>query len=307
MNDEKIITFNPWQDFNDVSGIIDPADIEPDIEQLEIFLDVVFSYCEGLIPVRGFVDKGTGRDGRPNNIWIDADGDALGKLSTFTNWAWRQGAAVYVVPGTVSSPGMARSEDIIEMQTIVVDLDDGDITRKLNHLVDHLGAPTLLVESGGRTPEGLQKCHVWWKLTEPVRDGDIERLCQIRGEIARKIGGDWHFRSAHQPIRVAGSVYHKGGFVRAVRILEHNPKIELEFEDFAERVRAMPAFPGVLYAGTPEREKPPIDDVLLTPLREAGQDRMTRFEGVSVVIGYHIRQVHQGRITPEEAWETICG
>ena len=151
MNDEKIITFNPWQDFNDVSGIIDPADIEPDIEQLEIFLDVVFSYCEGMIPVRGFVDKGAGRDGRPNNIWIDADDQAAEKLATFTNWAWRQGAAVYVVPGTVATPGLAKSEDVVEMQTIVVDLDAGDIGAKLNHLITHLGRPALIIESGGRT------------------------------------------------------------------------------------------------------------------------------------------------------------
>ena len=307
MSEDNIITFNPWQDFNDVSGIIDPADVEPDLEQLNIFIDMVFSYCEGLIPVRGFVDKGTGKDGRPNNIWIDANDDALGKLATFTNWAWRQGAAVYVVPGTVATPGLAKSEDIIEMQTIVVDLDDGDIGQKLKHLVDHLGKPTLLVESGGRTPEGQQKCHVWWKLTEPVRGADIERLCRIRGEIAAKVGGDWHFRSAHQPIRVAGSVYHKGGFVRAVRILERHANIEIDLNEFAEMVSAMPAFPGVLYAGTPEREKPSIDEVLLTPVRESGQDRWTRFEGASSVIGYYIRQIHQGRITADEGWETICG
>ena len=307
MSEDNIITFNPWQDFNDVSGIIDPADVEPDLEQLKIFIDMVFGYCEGLIPVRGFVDKGTGKDGRPNNIWIEANDDALGKLATFTNWAWRQGAAVYVVPGTVATPGLAKSEDVIEMQTIVVDLDDGDIGLKLKHLVDHLGKPTLLVESGGRTPEGQQKCHVWWKLTEPVRGADIERLCRVRGEIAAKVGGDWHFRSAHQPIRVAGSVYHKGGFVRAVRILEHHANIEIDLDEFAEMVSAMPAFPGVLYAGSPEREKPSIDEVLLTPVRESGQDRWTRFEGASSVIGYYIRQIHQGRITPDEGWETICG
>jgi hypothetical protein len=29
-------------------------------------LDTVFSWCEGLIPLRGFVDKGQGRDGKPS-------------------------------------------------------------------------------------------------------------------------------------------------------------------------------------------------------------------------------------------------
>ncbi|MFN3642576.1 MAG: hypothetical protein ACK4TB_06575 [Gemmobacter sp.] len=27
------------------------------------------------------------------------------------------------------------------------------------------------------------------------------------------MGGDTHFRSAHQPIRVPGTVYHKGGLI----------------------------------------------------------------------------------------------
>ena len=32
--------------------------IATDIEQIAAFLDVAFGYCDGLIPVRGFVDQG---------------------------------------------------------------------------------------------------------------------------------------------------------------------------------------------------------------------------------------------------------
>ena len=39
-----------------------------------------------MIPVRGFVDKGQGRDGKPNNIWIEADSAAFDKLTTFATW-----------------------------------------------------------------------------------------------------------------------------------------------------------------------------------------------------------------------------
>ena len=73
----EVIHFNPWRDFNDAAPQEDPFGIEPDADQLATFLDVVFGYCEGLIPVRGFVDKGQGRDGKPNNIWIDADAAAI--------------------------------------------------------------------------------------------------------------------------------------------------------------------------------------------------------------------------------------
>ena len=148
----EVIHFNPWRDFNDAPLQEDPFGVEPDAEQLGVFLDVVFGYCEGLIPVRGFVDKGQGRDGKPNNIWIDADGSAFDKLKTFATWAWREGAALYVIPGTVAAQGQARAHEVIQMQAVVVDLDAGDIIAKLGHLVHHLGTPTLVVESGGRTP-----------------------------------------------------------------------------------------------------------------------------------------------------------
>jgi hypothetical protein len=267
---------------------------------------VVFGYCEGLIPVRGFVDKGQGRDGKPNNIWIDADGAAFDKLKTFANWAWREGAALYVIPGTVECQGQARAHEVIQMQAVIVDLDAGDIIAKLGHLVHHLGTPTLVVESGGRTPEGGLKLHVWWKLTEAATGDDLATLCRLRGDIAMKVGGDTHFRSAHQPIRVAGSVYHKGGFQRLVQIREHNA-IEVELADFGERVSAMPFIPGM--GAEPPSEghtKPSIDAILTTPVHEGGQDAWTRFEGASAAIGHYVRLVHEGKLSPNDGWEAIC-
>ena len=302
----EVIHFNPWRDFNDAPLQEDPFGIEPDSEQLGVFLDVVFGYCEGLIPVRGFVDKGQGRDGKPNNIWIDADGAAFEKLKTFATWAWREGAALYVIPGTVAAQGQARAHEVIQMQAIVVDLDAGDIIAKLGHLVHHLGTPTLVVESGGRTPEGALKLHVWWKLTEAASGDDLATLCRLRGDIAMKVGGDTHFRSAHQPIRVAGSVYHKGGFQRLVQIREHNA-VEVDLSDFGERVAAMPFIPGM--GAEPPAEghtKPTLDAILTTPVHEGGQDAWTRFEGASAAIGHYIRLVHEGKLSPNDGWEAIC-
>jgi len=150
MNDERedkptgeVIHFNPWRDFNDAAPQEDPFGIEPDAEQLATFLDVVFGYCEGLIPVRGFVDKGQGRDGKPNNIWIEADASAFDKLKTFATWAWREGAALYVIPGTVEAQGQARAHEVLQMQAIVVDLDAGDIPASSRTLSADLGTPTL--------------------------------------------------------------------------------------------------------------------------------------------------------------------
>jgi len=154
VSEDNIIHFSPWQDFNDAPQVKDPFGVEPDPAQIETFLDVVFGYCEGLIPVRGFVDMGQGKECRPHNIWVDADVTAPAKLATFANWAWREGAAVYVIPGTVAAAGQAKSAEVLQMQALVVDLDAGDIPAKLDHLLRHLGQPTLIIESGGRTSEG---------------------------------------------------------------------------------------------------------------------------------------------------------
>ena len=105
---ENILHFNPWRDFNDAAPQVDVFGDEPDPEQIAQFLDVVFGYCDGLIPVRGFIDKGQGFDGRPHNIWIEADAATPEKLATFATWASREGAAVYVIPGTVAEPGQAK-------------------------------------------------------------------------------------------------------------------------------------------------------------------------------------------------------
>jgi len=308
MSDDGVLHFNPWMDFNDEPPAENPFGCDPDPDQIAIFLDTVFSWCEGLIPLRGFVDKGQGRDGKPHNIWIPADATAPEKLATFAAWANREGAAVYVIPGTVAEQGQARAADVLQMQAIVVDLDAGDIPAKLDHVTRHLGAPTLIIESGGRTSEGAAKLHVWWKLTEPAEGDDLATLCRLRGDIAVKVGGDTHFRSAHQPIRAPGTVYHKHGHQRLVQIRERR-SVEVDLADFVERVAEMPPLPGVGFASdiSAPRAKPGIDSVLTTPVREGAVDDWSRFQGASAAIGHYIRLVHEGRLDPFAGWEAICG
>src|SRR5690606_13096877 len=276
----EIVHFNPWRDFNDAPGQIDVFGDEPDPDQIARFMEVVFGYCEGLIPIRSFIDKGQGFDGRPHNIWIEADNTVADKMATFAAWAGREGAAVYVIPGTVAAKGQAKAADILQMQTVVVDIDTGDIAAKRAHLERHLGSPTMVVESGGVTPQGQRKAHVWWKLTEPAEGDDIARVCRLRGDIAAKVGGDTHFRSAHQPIRVAGSVYYKNSLKTQVRIVELNTGLEHDLEEFIEAVTDMPPAPGIsLQPDFSTPDKPAVADVLVTPVREGVKDDWSRFEG----------------------------
>jgi hypothetical protein len=49
--------------------------------------------------------------------------------------------------------------------------------------------------------------------------------------------------------------------------------------------------------------KRPLDEVFVAPVREGGVDGITRYEVVTMVIGYWIRRARDGRVTREEAWE----
>ena len=107
--------------------------------------------------------------------------------------------------------------------------------------------------------------------------------------------------SAHQPIRVSGTVYHKHGFQRLVQIREH-AAVEVDLADFAERVAEMPPLPGVGMASgaTATTQKLLLDAVLTTPVREGAVDDWSCFQGASAAIGHFIRLVHEGRLAPSE-------
>ncbi|WP_418024622.1 AAA family ATPase [Paracoccus sp. TD-10] len=281
---------------------VDPA-------QIALFLDVVFSWCDGLIPLRGLPDKGVTPPPPSDLRWLPADGGAAATIAGCAEVAAPIGRAIYVIPGTVAQRGEARAEHVVQMQALVVDLDEGDIAAKRAQLMRHLGPATLTVESGGVTEAGQPKLHLWWKLTEPVEGAEIARLCRLRAEIARKIGGDGSFGSAHQPVRVPGTVHGKYGLRSQVRIIDHQA-IEVDLAEFESRAIAMPALAEPSSSGTPldfnVDAKPSVDQVLTTPVREGAADDWTRFQGASAAIGHYLRQAHEGRMTLDEAWEAIC-
>lgn len=281
-----------------------------DRDQIALFVDVVFSWCDGLIPLRGLPEKGV-TPGPPNDLrWIPADAGAPEIMASAARAAASVGRAIYVIPGTVGHNGEARTEHVRQMQALVVDLDDGDISAKRDHLIRNLGPASLIVESGGVTEDGQSKLHLWWKLTEPAEGEDLARLCQLRAAMALKVGGDDSFGSAHQPIRVPGTIHGKYGRTAQVRIVDQQP-IEVDLAEFAALVAAMPALTpetsGSAWFDFNTGTKPPIDDVLTTPVREGAQDDWTRFQGASAAIGHYLRQAHEGRLSLDEAWEAICG
>ena len=285
----------------------DPVPVAPDAVAIATFAEIVFGYCEGFVPVRALAEKGAA-DRPPHTPFLVADADLASRLAIQADWATETGMALYVVPGTVASPGEARAEHIVQTQVVLVDLDHGDIATKRDHLVQHLGGPTLDIASGGVTPKGQRKRHLYWQLTEPAIGEDIAKVCRLRHAIAAKVGGDPAFRSAHQPIRVAGSVHAKGGVRRPVEILQRNA-VEFDLREFAEAVLAMPPLDGEAPSDLDFNDataiRGTVTELFGQQVREGGVDGTTRFDALSRVIGYWIRRCREGHVEAGQAWAEI--
>ncbi|MDI3309546.1 MAG: phage/plasmid primase, P4 family, partial [Acetobacteraceae bacterium] len=290
-----------------------PMPVAPDPAMVAAYAEMVFGWCEGWVAVRALAEKG-GPDRAPHTPFLPADGELPAKLAVQARWAAEAGMALYVIPGTVVAPGQASAEHIVQMQVVLVDLDGGDIAAKRAHLVRHLGPPSLEVASGGVTPEGQAKLHLYWRLTEPATGEDLATVCRLRHAIAVKVGGDPAFRSAHQPIRVAGSVHAKGGQPRLVAILSSGGA-DRDLTEFAEAVLAMPPLAGVGSEVAPDPAEDPLDfngagrgevtELFAQVVREGGADGLTRFEALSRIIGYWIRRCQDGFVTAAQAWQEI--
>ena len=170
---------------------------------------LVFNYCDqGLIPLRAFPE--TGQPGDKLFDWVDMQSDGwFDKVSIWLYHAKNAHLACYCVPCTVGEYGQAKVEDVLQTGVIPIDLDAGDIQAKLNHLVTWLGEPSATVFSGGVTPEGQQKCHVYYRLSESAEGDELSLVAKLRHQIALKVGGDKMFQSLHQPIRIAGTIHRK--------------------------------------------------------------------------------------------------
>ena len=185
-------------------------DVEPCSETIRKFHEVVFGDTQGIIALRAFPESSDKNSGKsPMLLWIDNDETASQRMYDFSMDAHIRRLASYCIPAIVRQRGKAGNADIYAMQTMLVDIDDGNPAEKLARAVGFFGQPTMLVESGGITVDGYPKLHAYWKLAEPATGDAVRQLVEARHQLAVSIGGDKHFGSAHQPIRIAGSVYHK--------------------------------------------------------------------------------------------------
>ena len=284
-----------------------PETVSLNASDIASYLEVVFGYTSGLVPIRILAEKGM-----PSGpAWTEFADCGDGLLQALLRQARRAVAAeraLYVVPGTVARRGTAKADDILEMSVVLVDLDNGDIVANHAHLVKHLGAPTLEVASGGKTESGQDKLHLYWRLTEAARGDDVKRIARVRAAIAAKAGGDCSFDSPHQPIRVAGSIHSKYGRKSSVRIIARSRR-EYDLTEFEDAVSSMPPSPTSLpvkaLLAYPGRNSPHATDTMTQLTHEGGVDSLNRFQAISSVTGHWIRNVRNMRATLDGAWSAL--
>lgn len=279
---------------------------EIDPKVIGAFCSVVFSYLDGLVPIRLLAEKGT-TNTKPVFEFPKIKA-AAARLAAQAELAATTGRGTFIVPGVVVKSGSAKAADICQTGVILIDLDDGDIQCKRDHLAGHVGQPTLEIASGGVTSGGQPKLHLYWRLSEAAGGKDLQRVAHLRAMLSEKVGGDDSFKSLHQPIRVPGTIHGKFGQRAPVRLLEHRA-IEYHLEDIAERIITMPALPGaILRIATNIGEIDPfsVADLATRKVRTSGQDGITRFRALSKVIGHWIRNIRIGSSTYDHAWAAVC-
>lgn len=281
------------------------SSVAPDPAAIARHLDILFGYLDGLVPVRLLGEAGTS-DKAPQSCFELVGAPVVARVQREAPRAQLDGRGVFVVPGVVAAPGRARAADVVASGVLLVDLDAGDIPAKRQHLAERLGAPSLIVASGGRTAEGHEKLHLYWRLTEAAAGEHLALLVRLRGRIADIVGGDRSFASVHQPIRVAGTIHGKNGVQAFVRILADTGS-EYELADLDERIAEMPHAPGVAppAAGRRRTAGATAGDVMTRRVQAGGTDQDTRYSALSKVIGYWLCMARLRRVTSVEAWRAV--
>lgn len=173
------------------------------------YVSVVFAKppAGSWVALRGLPE--TGQKGQPLMQWHPADDPGLlSRVVEFVSRCDLRGLAAYCLPGFVERHGGASNADVVGYSTVCADFDSGDIIANIRRAVDMLGAPSLVVQSGGMTADETPKYHVYWTVTGEGRT--VERMVALRTAIGRAFGADASFARPSQIIRIAGSVHRKG-------------------------------------------------------------------------------------------------
>ena len=270
------------------------------------------------ICLRGIGEKGTEREGVfKEDIFLHPFSDPawiIHACNHVKRWS-ENSVASFVVPGALKE-ARGTAEAVTWIANIVVDIDSGDTTTKLQHAEKYLGKPTMIVESGGTTEEGFPKVHAYWQIP-PTQD--IAGVVKIRHALAVAVGGDPQFGlgvpsnpygRAHQPVRIAGSLNCKGGNKKPVSIREHNPdSLMQDPSELLTLAESMPRAPGLPEVTEDQRYQFKAEKKveLSTDVKAGGEGEETRWSMFNRVSGHYIHCARVGEMTIDEAKDSTYG
>jgi AAA domain len=213
--------------------------LEPDRDQIEIFIDALFRYATSgaFLSLRSFFeDRGETRPFGINAIKLNGNFAFLCDCATNAarNAANATDKIVFAPPIATFRNGRSATEsDIAEGLVLSVEC-DSEPERARTKLETILGLATVVVRSGGRTADGGDKLHLHWRLAEPANDKvTLKTLKRTRDLAARLIGADPSGKSVVHPYRWPGS-WHRKAEPRLCEIEAQNPDREIVLEDALE-------------------------------------------------------------------------
>ena len=262
-------------------------------EDVKTYCEVVFANpAPGeFIALRG-LPEGQGSS-RPLLRWVDPTRQSVAEaVQDFVEECNHGGLAAYALPGFVNRRGGATNADVCGFSTVCADFDTGSPAENTIRAANLLGRPSMLIESGGKTPEGGSKYHVYWTVTGEGRT--VERMVALRAAIASAFGGDMSFARPMQIIRIGGSVHRKGEPAPVKVIYAEGDTINLAQSEVRMRAIAPP----------PREGAAPVADNALGFARKVSLDALpmmsvghgnaeiSRFEALTRYAGSLISQIH---------------
>lgn len=231
---------------------------------------------------------------------------------------WEKGnIGVFVCPAPLSGQ-RANDSSVKSFSTALLDIDAGNTAARLSWLEGLFGVPTMVVASGGKTEDGSDKLHVYYKFTE--QNETPVQVAALREAMAALCGADASFKRIPQVVRVPGTAHTKGGRAGRCRILKYTPTSLYDFAELANIAREAQPMPGVgrktqsdsvrtptggmNFSGVVE--KPSTGKALTSDVAEGGAV-VNRWSQFSLVAGHHIYTARRGDITIEEAYQRAAG
>jgi hypothetical protein len=227
-----------------------PAVLEPDRDQIEIFVNAIFRHAQaGFVSLRAFVEGSNDIFRRTpirvvsNNLKFlcDAVEDDARRAAQYPK------PVVFCPPlASFGDDKSATENNITEGFTITVECDENPEAARVR-LEAILGPATMVVRSGGIWNDGngitQDKLHLHWRLTQPARgQDDLVKLKRAREICAYLVDADPTSIPICHPIRWPGS-WHRKSQPRLAEIVACNPDIEIDLTDTLTKLEPLASIP----------------------------------------------------------------